>query len=345
MMRNLKISVIIPTLNEQQALPLLLADLAAQQGVSLHIIISDGGSRDATCALAEQCCQELGLSLQLVRGEAGRGGQLNRGAKGATSDWLLFLHADSRLPDSSQLAEAVQRLSDKDDDVQSAGRFRLRFSDAESLAYQYYEIKAQLGRAGCIHGDQGFLLRRDFFNQVGPFREDLPVMEDTLLAERIRDCGSWLLLPGEIITSARRFEREGLAQRQTLNALMMNFAHIGWFDFFEQAPALYRQQDKTQTLQLRPFFDLIATLLAAMPLKERWRIWLDTGAYVRSQFWQLGLALDVKRTAEAGVAAGSVPMRWLKRVDRWFDPLTDNCIGRLVATLLVRGWFFVQKHG
>src|ERR1700674_5517741 len=79
------------------------------------------------------------------------------------------------------------------------------------------------GRRECTHGDQGFLLRRGFFNAVGPFEESLPMLAETRFAEAVRNRGEWLLLPAEIQTSARRFEIEGLRERQTLNAIITNF--------------------------------------------------------------------------------------------------------------------------
>jgi len=206
----------------------------------------------------------------------------------------------------------------------------------------YYETKARLGRAGCIHGDQGMLIRKAFFDQVGPFREDLPVMEDTTLAEQIRNQGEWLLLPGEIATSARRFEVEGWRARQTLNALMMNFLAIGWLDFFAMAPEVYRQQDKTRPLQLAPFYHLINELLSRMPSRQRRSLWMATGAYVRSQAWQLGLFLDCRKAYRNHAGHLRKPGRWLNWFDRWFDPLTNHRVGCAVTALLVRLWFARQ---
>jgi hypothetical protein len=72
--------------------------------------------------------------------------------------------------------------------------------------------------------------------KLGGFDETLELLEDNRFAEAVRKEGGWLLLPAEIVTSARRFETEGLAERQTLNALLMNFAAIGWDAFFRLAP-------------------------------------------------------------------------------------------------------------
>jgi rSAM/selenodomain-associated transferase 2 len=346
-----ELSIIIPTLNEVENLPLLLSDLERQKGLYCEVIVADGGSVDGTSQFADDFFVAERLPGTCLVGTSGRGRQLNTGVLAANSDWLLFLHADSRLAGDSQLQEALdfiqshQRQASSDS---SAGRFVLRFdspSAEESFGLFYYEAKASLGRPGCIHGDQGLLLTKDFFQRVGPFRQDLPVMEDTSLAEKIRTTGQWLVLPGEIVTSARRFQIEGLKARQTLNALMMNFLAIGWLEFFAKAPDIYRQQDRTQPLQLLPFFRLIKELFDEMPISKRWGIYLATGGYVRSQAWQIGLALDCRKTYRQGLEVNHQSYYWLNWFDRWFDPLTNHCIGRTLTALLVRAWFAWQLRG
>lgn len=346
-MPNPELSIIIPTFNEADALPLLLGDLARQQGVLFEVIVADGCSVDATCQLANELFDSGRLSGTCHVGPSGRGRQLNAGVSLAHSEWLLFLHADSRLGQANQLHAALDFLRNRqqqDVSDSSAGRFALSFGALaeQSFGLFFYETKARLGRPGCIHGDQGMLMTKSFFYRVGPFREDLPVMEDTSLAEGIRTCGQWLLLPGQIVTSARRFQVEGIKSRQTLNALMMNFLSIGWLEFFNRAPNLYRQQDSAQPLQLSPFLFLIEDLFAEMPLSARWPIWLATGKYVRSQAWQIGLAMDCRKAFRKGADPQPHSGRWLKIFDRWFDPLTNHYLGSLLTALLVRLWFTWQ---
>lgn len=338
------LSIIIPTLNEAENLPLLLGDLEDQNGLHFEVIVTDGGSADGTGLFAADFFVAGRLTGSCLVGPSGRGRQLNAGVSAANSDWLLFLHADSRLGDDRQLQGAlvfIQRHQRQESSDSSAGRFALRFDSPDGedrFGLFFYEAKAYLGRPGCIHGDQGLLLTKAFFNRVGPFRQDLPVMEDTSLAETIRAAGQWLLLPGEIVTSARRFQVEGLKARQTLNALMMNFLAIGWLEFFAKVPDIYRRQDRTQPLQLHPFFILIRDLFADMPLRKRWRLWLATGGYVRSQAWQIGLALDCHKACRQGLEPGHQPDGWLNWFDRWFDPMTNHCVGRALTALLVKVW-------
>lgn len=342
-----ELSIIIPTLNEEEVLPLLLGDLVRQQGLSFEVIIVDGRSTDATTRIADRAFASGLLPGICQVGPRGRGRQLNAGALLAKSEWLLFLHADCRLHDPHQLQSAIAFMRIHQQQIAtdtSAGRFAVSFEspDEKSFGLFFYETKAHLGRPGCIHGDQGMLLTRSFFQRVGPFREDLPVMEDTALAEAIRANGQWLLLPGMIMTSARRFQSEGLKARQTLNALMMNFVAVDWLDFFASAPDLYRQQDHTRPLRLLPFFLLIKELFAEMSLRRRWALWLATGKYVQSQAWQIGLALDCRKAYRRGDDLSPHTASWLRWFDCCFNPWTDHFLGHLLTAMLVRFWFAWQ---
>jgi len=229
----LQLSIIIPLLNEAESLPALLDDLGRQEGIPFEVILVDGGSVDDTADLAAKRSAESPFPCRVLQSAKGRGRQLNAGAAAARGDLLLFLHADSAFADPQALQRGVAALAaarEARGHTRVAGHFALRFarsSDEPSFAYAYYQAKARLDRPECTHGDQGFLLHRDFFAAVGPFDETLPLLEDTRLAERIRREGEWLLLPAEIATSARRFESEGLYPRQALNAVIMNFATPG----------------------------------------------------------------------------------------------------------------------
>ena len=343
------LSIIVPVLNEAETLPALFATLAVQSDLLFEIILSDGGSIDGTVEQARQLAKESPFACTVVSGESGRGRQLNTGAAVAQGETLLFLHADSSFTDPRALYKGVvaleEAISARAND-QVAGHFALRFlrcDDTPSLAYTYYEYKARLDRSGCTHGDQGFLLRRTFFQSVGPFDEALPLLEDTRLAEKIRQAGTWILLPAEIWTSARRFEIEGLYERQLLNALLMNIAAIGWEAFFRAAPGIYRRQDRTQRLQLLPFLAKIQELLRLLPWRERFRLWYRTGCYVRGNAWQLALAWEVRRQFRQGVALSEMTTPCLHVFDRCFDRLTDHPPGRLASMILVWSWFHLTR--
>ena len=340
--RNELLSIIVPVLNERQRLPGLLNNLQEQQGVAAEILICDGGSTDGSREWLQQAARG-NSALRIVEGPPGRAQQMNRGATAARGQWLLFLHADSCLPDTGELAAALELLCHRGAEL-IAGHFRLKFTDTDGQhpqAYYYYAWKARLGRAETIHGDQGFLVPRTLFDRVGGFRENLAVMEDTDFAERLRQIGQWQLLPGEILTSARRFSSEGLRQRQLLGALMMCFRQIGWDDFFQHAPELYRQQSDTKTLQLLPFFQLIAELLAGYSAKRRWALWSAAGSYVRDHGWQVLFALDARRAFRQGLAVGTGRHSRLDFGEPIYHFVTGHPPGRFCATLALRIWFAV----
>lgn len=340
-MNRPELSIIIPILNERQQLPELFADLARQQSVDFELLISDGGSADDSCTWVLEQFERGPLTGRVVSGSPGRGRQLNRGALEATGDWLLFLHADSRFADPMALRLALDHLQ-QTGSKSVAGHFLLSFrrcSLEPSAGYYFYAWKARLGRPGTIHGDQGFLLQQQFFARVGPFREDLPVMEDTDFAERVRRIGNWLLLPGDISTSARRFEEEGLWQRQLLNAVLMCLRSIGYDDFFRAAPEVYRHLQTGDKLNLHPFFSLVRKLFAEQGRDERWRLWWRCGCYVRSHAWQLTFALDAARAFRQGLPVGRGRLRLTEWCEPLYELLTDNPAGRLAATLLLRLWF------
>jgi rSAM/selenodomain-associated transferase 2 len=341
-----ELSVIIPTLNEVAVLPLLLGDLAAQTGVDCELLISDGGSSDGTPELAAALLSRHRLAGRVLAGPAGRGRQLNAGAAQAGGEWLLFLHADSRLPEPSALADALAVLR-ADSSSTLAGHFALRFDlPASAAPFEFYllAVKAASGLPGTIHGDQGILLRQRFFRRLGGFREDLPVLEDTLLAEAIRRCGAWRRLPATIITSPRRFQAEGYRQRQTLNALLMNFAMIGWDEPLQQDPTAYRPQSRAQPLSLAPFLRLVDDLLGRLPLTAQMQIWYRTGAFVRANAWQLALQRQARRAWRAGIPPEGVPLAPLLRWRRRFDRATDHPPGHLTAALLTWLWFRTRSR-
>lgn len=339
------LSIVVPILNESSCLPGLFSMLERQRGVAFEVILSDGGSSDGSLDMVGQLSRQASFPSRVLQGEKGRGRQLNAGGAAAQGETLLFLHADSDFSDPRALEKGLAALLEaicRRGDDKVAGHFALRFRRQEekpSLAYRYYEFKARLNRPGCTHGDQGLLLTRAHFDEVGPFDESLPLLEDTRLAEAIRRQGEWLLLPAEIGTSARRFEIEGLYERQLLNALIMNFAAIGWDAFFRDVSSIYRSQDRTRRLRLLPFLVTIRKLLRALSWRERFQLWYRTGRYVRGNAWQLALARDVRRNLRLGVSMEEMSTPVLGAFDRWFDRLTDHPPGRLAAAALVWVWF------
>ncbi|PLX74578.1 MAG: glycosyl transferase [Desulfuromonas sp.] len=344
---TMELTVIVPILNEVDQLPRLMQTLTAQRGVEFELILVDGGSNDGTVDMIVSLRQEVPFPIQLISSERGRGLQLNAGAEKARGDTLLFLHADSLFPDQLALRQALECLAQAITTAghdRIAGHFRLRFDHRSSdhdFGYYFWEGKARLDRPECTHGDQGFLLRKRFFNQAGHFREDLPIAEDTEFAERIRATGRWLMLSGLIMTSARRFEQEGLVERQILNALLMNFKAIDWSDFFNAARNVYQPHTAVGRLDLGQYLDLIDRLNREDGWVHALRRWYRTGYYVRSNAWQLAYLKDVKKGFKRNIAVDDIPLDALSCHDRWFDRLTDNPPGRFIA--MVGTWLWFRK--
>lgn len=342
------LSIVVPVLNEEATLPALFATLSRQRCVDFELILCDGGSQDRTWELCRQTVTACNFPVRCLQTAPGRACQMNAGARAAAGALLLFLHADSQFLSPLALADGVAAWQEgrRHWGEALAGHFRLVFDGPGSRqpGYRFYTRKARSGRRGTIHGDQGFLLSAEWFQQLGGYPEDLSLLEDTRLADRILQQGHWLLLPAEILTSTRRFEQEGLLARQVLNALVMNFAAIGWNPFFAEARGLYRQQSAAGPLDLGPFFALITRLLRERPRSERRWLWTQTGAYVRSQGWQLGLVLDCRRHHRAGDTSETGAGTWEARFDRWFERLSDNWAGRGLATLLVFSWFHLARR-
>ena len=332
-----ELSVIVPVYNEEQNIAPFLRALALQRQVRIELIISDGGSVDQSVSQARALAAELPFPVQVIEGAKGRAAQMNLGADIAQAARLLFLHIDSSLPDPLSLRKGLDAVAaaEEGESTRIAGHFALEFHfEAEPpLPYRFYGAKARLNRRGCTHGDQGFLIGTTFFNEIGPFDTALPLMEDTFLAERIREAGSWLLLPARIKTSPRRFLGEGLLPRQTLNAILMNLASIGQLGLIQSLKESYRSQDATKRLMLEPFLVALKKGIAELPSAERRRLWYQTGAYLRSNAWQIAYFLDVLVGKEA---KGGL---FLALHDRFMERLINNRLGNCTAAALVWVWF------
>lgn len=187
----MKISTIIPTLNEARNLEPLLERLEATFGMH-EVIIADGGSTDGTQELATR-------RARLTVSEPGRGLQLRTGAREATGEILFFLHADMLPPldAASQIQGAVSA-------GYVGGNFRLRYPEGGPLG-RWLELLAPIyRRLGRYYGDSGLFARRDAYESFGGFPA-IPVMEDIVFVRRMERYGPTAYLPGPIISSARRW--------------------------------------------------------------------------------------------------------------------------------------------
>jgi rSAM/selenodomain-associated transferase 2 len=197
------ISIVLITLNEA---PIIAASLRhvhdhlAADGPG-ELIVSDGGSRDGTAEIAAS-------HARVVVAPGGRGAGLNAGAAAASGEILLFLHADTRLPVGA--LSAVRRAFAERRVV--GGRFKVRL-DNPRLPYRIVGASINLRDRllGGFTGDQAVFVRRSVFDQLGGYAP-MPLMEDLDFARRLTHAGRVVRLPHHVVTSARRWERHGLAR-------------------------------------------------------------------------------------------------------------------------------------
>jgi rSAM/selenodomain-associated transferase 2 len=165
----------------------------------VQVIVVDGGSQDGTVALAE------GHADSVLISPAGRARQMNAGAAAASGDILLFLHADTRLPDR---ADALVR--DALAGGAAWGRFDVTIDGRPAMLKLVATLMNQRSRwTGIATGDQAMFMQREAFDAVGGF-PDQPLMEDIELSRRLRRFGRPACLRHRVITSGRRWERRGV---------------------------------------------------------------------------------------------------------------------------------------
>lgn len=212
-----RLSIIIPTLNAATVLPRVLESIAAAEP-GAEVIVVDGGSRDGTRRIAEA------YGVRFLEGPRGRGTQLDGGARAATGNWLLFLHADSSLQLGWHLI--VRGFATDPDNRFRAGYFSLILDDTARAARRVEDLANWRARTlGLPYGDQGLLISHAFYDHLGGFAP-LPLMEDVDLARRI---GRHRLvdLPSAIVTSARRYRKGGYWLRPARNLLCLALYFLG----------------------------------------------------------------------------------------------------------------------
>ncbi|MCL5291242.1 MAG: TIGR04283 family arsenosugar biosynthesis glycosyltransferase [Actinobacteria bacterium] len=193
-------SIIIPVLNEAESLPDLLEHLGA---VGAHeVIVADGGSTDGSIEIAGSGARTIS-SLP-----GGRARQMNAGAAAASGDILLFLHADSTLPE-----RAVEMIETAMEDKRVVGgRFRVELDDPGAIFRVIGRlINARDAAFGGFTGDQAIFVRRRVFEEMGGYAE-IPLMEDLDLARRLKRLGTLVRLPAKVVTSARRWKKRGVVR-------------------------------------------------------------------------------------------------------------------------------------
>ncbi len=193
------LSIIMPVLDEAAGIEATLAALAPYRTRGCELIVVDGGSRDGTLALASD------LADRVLAAPRGRAAQMNAGASVARGDVLLFLHADTKLPAN---ADALIR----DGLAQSGrvwGRFDVRFDQDGIMPLIAIMMNLRSRLTGIATGDQAIFVTRAAFDAIGGFPAQ-PLMEDIALSSRIRRISRPAYIRARVMTSARRWRKQGI---------------------------------------------------------------------------------------------------------------------------------------
>jgi rSAM/selenodomain-associated transferase 2 len=201
-----RLSIIVPTLNEADAIGATLAALQPLRARGCEVIVADGGSGDATVELAHAHADAVVVS------EPGRARQQNAGAAAASGEILVFLHADTRLPADADrvVVDGLARTG------RGWGRFDVRLTGRHSmlrLIERMMSIRSRL--SGIATGDQAIFVSREAFVAVGGFPE-IPLMEDVALSTALKRIGPPLCLRERVTTSSRRWEEHGVFRTMLL---------------------------------------------------------------------------------------------------------------------------------
>jgi rSAM/selenodomain-associated transferase 2 len=213
----LMLSIVIPTLNDRQRLGPTLECVNAYEGPK-EIIVSDGGSDDQTFSITAQSGGKFYMSPK------GRGEQLAAGAHKAIGDWLLFLHADTKLGPGWTVA--VNRFMENPDNRFRVGYFTFTLDDLSEQARRLERIVHwRCQKLSLPYGDQGLLISRPMYDSIGGY-SPIPLMEDIDIIQRISN-HRLENLPALAITSATKFKKDGYILRPLRNLLCLCLFFIG----------------------------------------------------------------------------------------------------------------------
>lgn len=212
---DLSVGVVVPVFNEAESLDYYLSRLYEVTRARCPVVLVDGGSTDSSVSIGQ------GYFQVESTGRPSRGAQLNHGARCLLTDVLLFLHADTELPQGFDL-HIRRSLSDG---RVAGGCFRLQFDDPHPMLSAYSWFTRFKGRL--FHfGDQGFFIRRETFFRMGGF-SPLPFLEDVDFLKRLKNFGKFTPLPVSVRTSARRFRRRGVVRQQLANIVLVTLFELG----------------------------------------------------------------------------------------------------------------------
>ncbi len=218
-MSELPVSVIIPVLHEADIINRTIHHIRSiDGGKRVELIVVDGARETDTLSAIED------PDVIKISSKTGRGVQMNRGVNASTGEVLLFLHADTELPQNG-LMLISEALADAE---LSAGAFTLSFLDAPfllRLTLSFHDLRGRLTRIP--YGDQAIFVKKEAFRQIGGYR-DYRIMEDADLMRRLKRAGmSIRILKDRVRTSARRFEKNGTIRTLLHILVIVGLFHVG----------------------------------------------------------------------------------------------------------------------
>lgn len=201
----MKVSIIIPVLNEAEHIADTLKSLDAYRRQGHEVIVIDGGSNDDTVSITQQYADKV------LHSDSGRAIQMNSGIDEAQGDALLFLHADTRLP-----GDAVSKVINAIEDGYFWGHFNVRLSGQH---FMFRIIERMMNMRSCITGvatgDQAIFVGLESIEIVGNYPQ-LPLMEDVVFSKRLRKLGWPACIKQQVVTSSRRWEDKGILRTMLL---------------------------------------------------------------------------------------------------------------------------------
>jgi rSAM/selenodomain-associated transferase 2 len=212
----IEISIIIPVLNEETFILKTLKNL--RQNEAIEVIVVDGGSKDNTVQLV----QNMGIKIIKLT-QASRSLQMNQGALLATGNILLFLHADTILPQGYD--ELI--LNGFSNSKIVGGAFKLKI-DLSLFSLRLIEIlvnwRSQI--FSIPYGDQGIFVKTSVFREIGGFT-NLPIMEDFEFMQKLNKRGKIIIVSAKVVTSGRRWQKLGVVKTTLINQLIILGYYLG----------------------------------------------------------------------------------------------------------------------
>ncbi len=214
----MQLSIIIPTLNEAENIENLITFLQKySDNKVVEIIVSDGGSKDNTLKIAQKA------GVITINAQKGRAKQMNEGASIAKGNVLYFVHADA-LPPSSYVSDILSKI----EQGQQVGCYRMKFaSEKKTLAINSWFTR--LPFLWCRGGDQTLFIKKDLFDTLGGYKNEYLIMEEYDLIQRIRRAKiPFVILPKNVLISARKYETNAWLRVQFANFAVFNMYRLGF---------------------------------------------------------------------------------------------------------------------